>query len=657
MNNLFKKIATAFVGIAMAVGVSVAVGKGSVSEAKAAEGTLGDKLTSANFSNDLHVVLRKGETDTYCTAVGTGWFETGTGLANADEFVINGSATGFSLQEVSSSKYVNNTSQKKFQLDAAASLQFVVSDSGVLSNTNVSGNTYKHNDDNNGFRSYAASNTGTPGYLYILNQGGSTPVDPPVETKYTVTFDVAGGTPAIQSQEVVSGAKATQPAAPTKEGYTFDGWYNGNAKFDFNTAITADITLVAHWTENTTPVDPDNHGKVITDPLTPAEAIALCDEAGAGKIVGGDQLYYVKGVFDTGTTVNTQYHQWYGTLSGTQFKVSGATNDTQVVVEEVNGGMDGKEVIVCGYIELYNNEYKVGYLPASASPTQEKFVPSIVDIKESTPVETKYTVTFDVAGGTPAIQSQEVVSGAKATQPAAPTKEGYTFDGWYNGEAKFDFNTAITGNITLVAHWTPVGGGETPVTYTVTFNSDGGSAVAAVTVESGQKVTEPTAPTKEGYTFDGWYNGETKFDFNTAITGNITLTAHWTENGGQGGGDTPVDPTPAKTVKEIVVSGFDKLNYQVGQDLDLSELKVLIYYTDGTFDVASADQIKVEGYTKTKAGQQVVTISVAGQSKTYKVFVTDAMGCHGSVVASSAIISLTTLLGAGLLMFKKRKED
>ena len=83
-------------------------------------------------------------------------------------------------------------------------------------------------------------------------------------------------------------------------------------------------------------------------------------------------------------------------------------------------------------------------------------------------------------------------------------------------------------------------GGETPdptPEFTVTFDSDGGSSVDAQTVVEGGKATEPTAPTKDGYTFDGWFDGETKWDFdNDTVTGNITLTAKWTEEN-QGGGD------------------------------------------------------------------------------------------------------------------------
>lgn len=67
------------------------------------------------------------------------------------------------------------------------------------------------------------------------------------------------------------------------------------------------------------------------------------------------------------------------------------------------------------------------------------------------------------------------------------------------------------------------------VTHTVTFNSNGGSAVSSQTVESGSKATEPTKPTKDGYTFLGWYEGTTKYSFSTKVTYDLTLTAKWEE--------------------------------------------------------------------------------------------------------------------------------
>ena len=78
-------------------------------------------------------------------------------------------------------------------------------------------------------------------------------------------------------------------------------------------------------------------------------------------------------------------------------------------------------------------------------------------------------------------------------------------------------------------------------TYTVTFNSNGGSAVASATVEHGSTVAKPAAPTRSGYTFGGWYSDEgltTVYDFSASVTGDITLYAKWTANSTGGGGSS-----------------------------------------------------------------------------------------------------------------------
>jgi len=71
-----------------------------------------------------------------------------------------------------------------------------------------------------------------------------------------------------------------------------------------------------------------------------------------------------------------------------------------------------------------------------------------------------------------------------------------------------------------------------PPTYTVTFNSDGGSAVASITgIASGATITATAAPTKTGYTFDGWFKEAALTNawvFATdVVTANITLFAKW----------------------------------------------------------------------------------------------------------------------------------
>ena len=81
-------------------------------------------------------------------------------------------------------------------------------------------------------------------------------------------------------------------------------------------------------------------------------------------------------------------------------------------------------------------------------------------------------------------------------------------------------------------------------TFTVTFDSNGGSAVASQTVKEGEKAVKPANPTRSNYTFEGWFTDETlknAYDFNTPVTGDITLYADWdrrSSGGGGGGGST-----------------------------------------------------------------------------------------------------------------------
>ena len=145
-------------------------------------------------------------------------------------------------------------------------------------------------------------------------------------------------------------------------------------------------------------------------------------------------------------------------------------------------------------------------------------------------VTEEYTVTFNAYGGFPTPDEQHVKSGEKAVLPAEPTLKGHTFAFWYLGDDEqnataYDFDTPVTGDITLTAKWNIN-------KYTVTFNSYGGTPVPpAQEVEYGLTATEPaTAPTKTGYTFDGWYLGDEKYDFSDAVEQNITLYANWKKN-------------------------------------------------------------------------------------------------------------------------------
>ena len=128
-------------------------------------------------------------------------------------------------------------------------------------------------------------------------------------------------------------------------------------------------------------------------------------------------------------------------------------------------------------------------------------------------------VTFDLngAGNTWTVG---IKSGEKISEPAEPSRDGYVFEGWYLGEEKFDFSTPITKNIKLIAKWAP----KSPI---VTFDSNGGTAVASIQLDYGTKLTLPSNPTREGYYFLGWTLDENIFNSETLITNNITLRALW----------------------------------------------------------------------------------------------------------------------------------
>lgn len=126
----------------------------------------------------------------------------------------------------------------------------------------------------------------------------------------------------------------------------------------------------------------------------------------------------------------------------------------------------------------------------------------------------KVAVTFDANDGS-AVAEQKVVKGQKAIDPK-PTKTGHILEGWYNGEAKYEFDTPVTAPLTLTAQWKIN-------QYTITFDTDGGSAVAPITQDYGTAILAPAAPTKSGYTFAGW----DKEIPATMPAENMTITAQW----------------------------------------------------------------------------------------------------------------------------------
>ncbi|WP_099470067.1 rhamnogalacturonan lyase family protein [Konateibacter massiliensis] len=163
------------------------------------------------------------------------------------------------------------------------------------------------------------------------------------------------------------------------------------------------------------------------------------------------------------------------------------------------------------------------------------------------PEKEKFTVSFHTNGGS-AVADQTIEKDGLVTKPEIPTREGYTFEDWYKDSefvTAWDFGAdKITADTVLYANWTK---DVVVENYTVAFNSNGGSATASQTIESGKLVTEPKAPTRTGYTFGGWYKENsflTKWNFKSdKVTGATILYAKWN----------------AIKVSKIAISGNDSI--------------------------------------------------------------------------------------------------
>lgn len=247
-------------------------------------------------------------------------------------------------------------------------------------------------------------------------------------------------------------------------------------------------------------------------------------------------------------------------------------------------------------------------------------------------ISNKCTVAFNTNGHGGAISPALVEHGTKVSAPASPSEYGYNFEGWYtdaNGNNPFDFDTPITTDITLFAKWTPK-------SYKVTFKTDKATPYHEQSVAYKNFATKPSAPGKPGYIFDGWYEDEDcrdKFNFGTAITGDITLYAKWTVNTytvtvNNDNGTPPTKTSPAYNTK-VEVDVPEKTGYAfIGWIADPSSV-IPVLNTDGKYeftmpahDVTLTANWSTNAYTVTFDGNghdlDVVKVSVAYNTRVEK---------------------------------------
>ena len=395
---------------------------------------------------------------------------------------------------------------------------------------------------------------------------------------YSVSLDANGGSVTSSSMNVTYGTTFTLPT-PTRTGYTFAGWYNGSTRVEGGTwNYTGNLSLTASWTANTYTLTLNaNGGSVSSNTLTVTygQSYTLPTPTRTGYTFNG---WYLDGsLFTNGTWSYTNNASITASWTANTYNVT--LNDITVYAYNVTNDYNYPWTLNDGVLTSTNKSHS-----SSSSYTITAVAPMTITFSYATSSEgscdvlyiiknsstltytsginsyTDYSVTlntgdtltfryskdgsvnsgndcayikdisiFDASSGDiiyseGLTHSFTVTYGDDVTLPT-PTRTGYTFAGWYNGETLITSGTwSAASDVSLEARWTIN-------TYNLTLDANGGTVdSASQTITYGDAYTLPT-PTRTGYTFNGWYNGETLVQSGTwNYTADMTLVASWTAN-------------------------------------------------------------------------------------------------------------------------------
>lgn len=322
--------------------------------------------------------------------------------------------------------------------------------------------------------------------------------------KLTVEFDSKGGT-AVTTQLVIPGEKAMNPAEPTKEGYTFKGWYtdeNYTTVYDFNNPVNENKILYAKWEKN----DVYHNIKYVI--------IGTPDDNNANnpdKYKEGDTTAIT---ISSPTKEGYTFSGWYENqeLSGNKVATLNVSNKTEDIT------LYGKWT----KNEPKNVEYKINHYLEDANGTVKK---------ENKKYKLNNTETKQAKVG------------------STVTENAQTFEG-YEAEQN-TLNSIVRDDENLVLNFY-----YNKKQYNITFDSKGGTKVEDQTKLYGEKVTKPSDPTKEGYRFLYWYEEKDGkkviYDFDKLVNSDKKLIAEWEEI------KIIPDDSDQKTEKQIPAEKEDK---------------------------------------------------------------------------------------------------
>jgi uncharacterized repeat protein (TIGR02543 family) len=322
--------------------------------------------------------------------------------------------------------------------------------------------------------------------------------------QYTLTFESHGGS-AVEAVTAEAGTAVNKPADPARSGYVFSDWFSApseGTRHAWPHTLTANITMHAQWQEDTEP--PPVQYTLAFDSQGGSAVEALTADPGTELPQPADPAregYVFKGWFSAASG-GTAY-AWPHTLSG---------NVTM-------------------------------YARWEAIP--------------------RHTLVFESHGGS-AVEPVTVEAGTALAKPTDPTRDGYSFEGWFSAETGgtlYPWPHALSADLTMHARWQDDTLPE-PKKHAITFESHGGTELEAITANEGTEVNKPTDPTRNAYAFSGWFDAETggtAYAWPHALNVDVTMHAQWTAASYSisyhlNGGANPADPPASYTIESADIT-------------------------------------------------------------------------------------------------------
>jgi len=357
-------------------------------------------------------------------------------------------------------------------------------------------------------------------------------------TQYTITYNTLGGSAVADTvgRDIVT----LRETIPTRTGYTFVAWY---ASFEMNGAayppgsnyrLILDTTLFAKWSSTmyTLTYEPQggssvdsntqNAGTVITLATTALEGYTFngwFDSESSGNLVGraGDSY--------TINTTRTLYAQWTAVQYTLTYEPQGGS---AVAPTTQNAGTQITPLPTPTFTGRTFNGWFTASSGGSLVTSPYTLNASVTLYAQWTAIQ--YTLTYETQGGS-AVDPTTQNAGTQITPLPTPTFTGRTFNGWFTassgGTAVLSPYT-LNASATIYAQWTAI-------QYTLTYDTQSGSAVAPTTQNAGTQINLAAAPTRTHYTFVEWKTTLSQFVSGTSyspgqayvLNGSATLYAVW----------------------------------------------------------------------------------------------------------------------------------